>query len=59
MRSRPTDLASKAIVERFDAAGAAAVGLDEGRITYRSLGDVPTATEEARRDAPSIAVCEI
>jgi class 3 adenylate cyclase len=52
-------LASKAIVERLDAADAAAVGLDPDRITYTTLGDVATATEKARRDAPSIAICEI
>jgi len=29
------------------------------RVTYTTLGDLVTATEKARRDAPAIAVCEI
>jgi len=55
VRTRPTDLASKAIGEHLDAAAAAAVGLDQDR----TLGDVPTATAKARRDARCIAVREI
>jgi anaerobic selenocysteine-containing dehydrogenase len=30
-----------------------------GNVTYTCLVDLPTATDKARRDAPSIAVCEI
>ena len=28
-------------------------------MTYTPLGELATATEKARRDAPSIAVCEV
>jgi hypothetical protein len=38
---------------------AAALGLDPDRAAYTALGDLATATETARRDAPAIAVCEI
>ena len=52
-------LASKALLERLDAEDADALGLTPGSITYTALGELPTATEKARRDAPAIAVCEI
>lgn len=52
-------LASKALIERLDAADSAALGLDPDRIVYTALGDVAGATEKARRDAPAIAVCEV
>lgn len=52
-------LASKALIERLDATDAAAVEVDLERVSYTSLGDLPTATEKARRDAPAIAVCEV
>lgn len=52
-------LASKALVERLDAPAAAALSIDRGRIAYTLLGDLPTATDKARRDAPTIAVCEL
>jgi class 3 adenylate cyclase len=52
-------LASKALVERLDAADAAAVDLDPERVVYTRLGDLDTATAKARRDAPAIAVCEL
>jgi class 3 adenylate cyclase len=52
-------LASKDLVERLDPDAAAALGLDPNHITYTPLGDLATATEKARRDAPAIAVCEI
>jgi len=52
-------LALKAIVERLDDTDAAAVGLHPDRILYTTLSDVPTATDKARRDAPSVAVYEI
>lgn len=52
-------LASKDLVERLDAADAAALGLDPDRTLYTALADLPTATEKARRDAPAIAVCEV
>jgi len=52
-------LASKDLVERLEPDAAAALDLDPDRITYTALGDLSTATEKARRDAPAIAVCEI
>ena len=50
-------LASKALLERLDAEDAAALGL--GTAAYTVLGDLPTATDKARRDAPAVAVCEV
>ncbi len=52
-------LASKALLERLDAQDAAALQLDPDHITYTPLGDLATATEKARRDAPAISVCEV
>jgi class 3 adenylate cyclase len=52
-------LASKSLIERLSRVDADALGLDIGRMTYTPLADLSTATDKARRDAPSIAVCEI
>jgi class 3 adenylate cyclase len=52
-------LASKSLVERLDQADATALGLDTGHTSYTLLADLATATDKARRDAPSIAVCEL
>ncbi|KAA0271836.1 MAG: adenylate/guanylate cyclase domain-containing protein [Acidobacteria bacterium] len=52
-------LASKDLLERLEPDAAAALGLEPSRITYTPLGELATATEKARRDAPAIAVCEI
>jgi class 3 adenylate cyclase len=52
-------LASKVLLERLDPGDAAALGLRPERMTYIPLAELPTATEKARRDAPSIAVCEV
>jgi class 3 adenylate cyclase len=52
-------LASKALVERLEPDDAAALDLVPNHITYTALGDLSTATEKARRDAPAIAVCEV
>ncbi len=52
-------LASKALLERLDAADAARVQLDPDRIVYTALANLATATEKARRDAPAIGVCEV
>ncbi|MBK8293904.1 MAG: adenylate/guanylate cyclase domain-containing protein [Solirubrobacterales bacterium] len=52
-------LASKDLIERLEPDDAVALDLDPDRITYTALGDLSTATEKARRDAPAIAVCEI
>ena len=46
-------------MERLEPDDAAALDLDPDRITYTALGDLTTATEKARRDAPAIAVCEV
>jgi class 3 adenylate cyclase len=52
-------LASKSIIERLNREDANALGLDIGHTTYTPLADLSTATDKARRDAPSIAVCEV
>jgi class 3 adenylate cyclase len=52
-------LASKALIERLNREDAAALGLDTAHLKYTPLGDLSTATDKARRDAPSIAVCEV
>jgi class 3 adenylate cyclase len=52
-------LASKDLIERLDPEDAATLDLDPDRVTYTSLGDLETATEKARRDAPTIPVCEV
>lgn len=52
-------LASKPLVERLTAADADQLGLDLERVTYTSLGDLPSATAKACRDAPSLAVCAL
>ncbi len=52
-------LASKDLIERLEPDAAAALDLDPDRVIYTPLGDLATATEKARRDAPAIAVCEI
>jgi hypothetical protein len=46
-------------MERLDPADAAALDLDPRRVTYVPLGELTTATEKARRDAPTIPVCEV
>jgi len=52
-------LASKQLIERLEPDDAAALGIDPNSITYTRLGDLNTATDKARRDAPSIPVCDI
>jgi class 3 adenylate cyclase len=52
-------LASKALVERLEVDDAAALELSPGRVGYTALGDLTTATDKARRDAPAIAVCDV
>ena len=46
-------------MERLEPEDAAALGLDPGHATYPALGELATATEKARRDAPALAVCEV
>ncbi len=50
-------LASKSLIERLDRTDAH--GLDLEHATYTLLGELDTATEKARRDAPAIPVTEI
>ncbi|MEM9516367.1 MAG: adenylate/guanylate cyclase domain-containing protein [Actinomycetota bacterium] len=52
-------LASKSLVERLDVDDASGLGIDPDRMRYTMLGELPTAGEKARRDAPAIAVCEL
>jgi class 3 adenylate cyclase len=52
-------LASKQLVERLTPDAADDLDLDLDAITYTQLGYLTTATDKARRDAPSIAVCEL
>ena len=52
-------LASKSLVERLTGADADLLGIDPSRTTYTPLAELATATDKARRDAPSIAVCEV
>src|SRR5262249_5712690 len=49
-------LASKSLIERLNHADADALGLDTSHTTYKSLADLSTATDKARRDAATIAV---
>jgi class 3 adenylate cyclase len=51
--------ASKTLIERLNHADANSLGLDTSHTTYTPLTDLSTATDKARRDAPSIAVCEL
>ena len=50
-------LASKSLVERLDRDDARALDLEH--VIYTPLGELATATEKARRDAPAIAVCDV
>lgn len=52
-------LASKALLERLDDEDAEVLGISPNSTTYTPLGDLVTATEKARRDAPAIAVTGI
>lgn len=52
-------LASKQLIERLTRADATAVDIETEHVTYTQLAELHSATEKARRDAPSIAVCEL
>lgn len=52
-------LASKDLIERLDPGAAAALGIDPGAIAYEILGELPDASEKARRDAGGLAVTEV
>jgi class 3 adenylate cyclase len=51
--------ASKLLVERLNTSDAQALAIDSQHATYTLLGDLDTATDKARRDAPAIAVCDV
>ncbi len=50
-------LASKDLIERLSRPDSEALGIE--RVSYVALRELPSATEKARRDAPSISVCVI
>jgi len=52
-------LASKDLMERLERPDAAALDLDADHVSYTPLGELATATDKARRDAPAILVCEV
>jgi class 3 adenylate cyclase len=52
-------LASKSLIERLNREDAKALELDTRHTTYTPVADLSTATDKARRDAPSIVVCEV
>ncbi len=52
-------LASKDLMERLEPEDGASLGLNLDQATYVRLGDLDTATEKARRDAPAILVRSI
>jgi class 3 adenylate cyclase len=52
-------LASKELMERLAHDDAIALGIDTESVSYSALGDLSTATEKARRDAPVFAVCDV
>jgi class 3 adenylate cyclase len=51
-------LASKPLIERLSRVDAETLGVGPNP-RYIALGDLPNATDKARRDAPSLAVCEV
>jgi class 3 adenylate cyclase len=52
-------LASKVLIERLDPGDAEILGIEPADLTYTPLADLASATDKARRDAASIAVCDI
>ncbi len=52
-------IASKVLIERLDPVDATIVGIGPDRATYTTLADLATATDKLRRDAPSIAFCDV
>jgi class 3 adenylate cyclase len=52
-------LATKPLIERLDAADAAAVGLDPAATLYRALAELESASEKAVRDAGGVAVTRL
>ena len=54
-----TTLATKQLVERLDDNAASDLGLDIEKLRFTVLGDLPSATDKARRDAGLLAVTPI
>jgi class 3 adenylate cyclase len=54
-----TVLASKALVERLSPDHARRIGIDPDTVAYRTVAELPDATEKALRDAGSIPVTEV
>ena len=52
-------LASKSLIEHLSAEDAAALGLDQDGLVYRSISELSHASEKAKRDAGSIPVTPI
>ena len=52
-------LASKAIVERLSPGDARTLGLDPEKLAYKTIDELPGASEKANRDAGSIAVVDL
>jgi class 3 adenylate cyclase len=52
-------LASKSLIERLTPDDADALGIDAAHTRYTPLAELAGATDKARRDAPSIPVCEL
>lgn len=52
-------LASKSLIERLNHNDAKSLEIEPDRMHYELLAELSTATEKARHDAPSIAVCEL
>lgn len=52
-------LASKPLVERLTPEDAGGLAIDAAAIDYTPLGELASATEKARRDAPSVSVCVV
>jgi class 3 adenylate cyclase len=54
-----TILATKMLLEQLDPKDAAELGIEPDATVYLPLGDWPTATEKARRDAAALPVAQI
>ena len=52
-------LVSKVLVEHLDDADGRALGLESHRVLYRTIGDLPSATPKAKRDAGGIPVTSL
>lgn len=52
-------LGSKPLLERLDHADAAALEISPVTLKYEQIADLESATDKARRDAPTLAVCEL